>query len=56
MKTTDERLMDMAMTAVALLTSLQEFVDYFEDFKYVFNDDMRDMIERAEAVIKKATN
>ena len=44
-----------ANNAINLLNSLEEFVDYYKDFKYVLNDEMRDMIERAEAVIKKAT-
>jgi len=41
--------------AINLLISLQEFVDYYEDFKYVLNDELREMIERAESAINKAT-
>lgn len=41
--------------AITVLNSLQEFVDYYKDFKYVLNDELREMIERAEQAIEKAT-
>jgi len=38
-----------------LLNSLQEFVDVYKDLEYVINDEMRAILHRAEAAIKKAT-
>lgn len=38
-----------------LLASLQEFVDYFKEWEYVINDELRAKLRRAEAAIKKAS-
>jgi hypothetical protein len=37
-----------------LLQSLQEYVDYFKEWEYVLNDEMRAMLNKAEEAIKKA--
>lgn len=38
-----------------LVSSLREFVDYFKEWEYVINDEMRAILHRAEGALNKAT-
>ena len=45
----------LACSAPNILESLQSLVDYLSPTKALMNDELRDIIERAEAAIEKAT-